>query len=84
MSYIPEDGEELERIGVEGVEGERWRRRNTSEVKVRLDVYISKEVADALYEYIRRKYERPYGKLSRTVEEAIVEYLKRRMGEMSK
>lgn len=53
-------------------------------MKVRLDVYISKEVVDRLYEYVLRKYSRPYGKLSKTVEEALVEYLNRRMGEMSK
>lgn len=49
--------------------------------KVRIDVLISKEVAERLYEYVKKTNLRIYGGLSRTVEEAIREFLERHAGD---
>ena len=48
--------------------------------KIRIDVLISKEVAERLYNYIKKANLRTYGNLSKTVEEAIKEYLERHGG----
>jgi len=39
--------------------------------RVKIGAYISKDVADKLYDFIRRHYDRPYGKLSEVLEKAL-------------
>ena len=48
--------------------------------KIRIDVLISKEVAERLYNYIKKANLRTHGNLSKTVEEAIREFLERHGG----
>lgn len=42
----------------------------------KITVVIHKEVEEMLRDYIRKKYRRPFGKLSEVMEEAIIKYIK--------
>lgn len=50
---------------------------------VRINIYLEKETADKLYDYVRKKHIRPYKMLSKTVKQAIEEFLERHACEVS-
>jgi len=39
--------------------------------RVKIGAYIRKEVADRLYGFVRKHYDKPYGKLSEVIERAL-------------
>jgi len=45
--------------------------------KVKLQVWVRKEVMESLWRIIKQKYEKPYGALSLEVEHAIVDWVRR-------
>jgi len=48
--------------------------------KIRIDVMLSEDLVERLYEYVKKTSAKLRGGLSRTVEEAIKEYLDRHAG----